>query len=109
MDQTIPTQSTPQLPRYRRVEQRAMPVAIQARDLLLLKTIYDFPYCTALQLSRLLPAGPINPQLRAYHDQRHLKRAREEVIGGQASRIRLEILRRLQQLVHAEGGTYVQR
>ena len=86
-----------------------MPVAIQARDLLLLKTIYDFPYCTALQLSRLLPAGPINPQLRAYHDQRHLKRAREDVRGGQAPRIRREILRRLQQLFHAEGGTYVQR
>ena len=86
-----------------------MPVAIQPRDLLLLKTIYDFPYCTAMQLSRLLPVGPINPQLRAYHDQRHLKRAREEVIGGHAPRIRREILRRLQQLFHAEGGTYVQR
>ena len=61
---------TSQLPRYRRTEGRAVSVAIQPRDLLLLKAVYDFPYCTAAQLSRLLPEGVINPQLRAYHDQR---------------------------------------
>src|SRR5438876_12418867 len=102
MDPVTPQQATPHLPRYRRVEQRAMPVAIQPRDLLLLKTIYDFPYCPALQLSRVLPAGPLNPQLRAYPDQRHLKRAPEEVRGGQAPSISRAIRRRLQQLFHAE-------
>jgi len=81
-----------------------VPVSIQPRDLLLLKTIYEFPYCTAAELSRLMPAGSINPQLRAYHDQRRIE-AMYERVGG----VRREIRRRLQMLFHAAGGPYVQR
>jgi hypothetical protein len=109
MDQEIPTQSPPQLPRYRRVEQRVIPVAIQPRDLLLLKMVYEFPYSTAVQLSRLLPAGSINPQLRAYHDQRRQVRSGEDMVQGKPVKVRREIRRRLQQLFHASGGPYVQR
>jgi hypothetical protein len=104
MDYDKSTQLTPQLPRYRRVELSSVPVSIQPRDLLLLKTVYEFPYSTAAQLSRLLPAGTINPQLRAYHDQRRTE-AMFERVGG----VRREIRRRLQQLFHAVGGPYVQR
>ena len=104
MDQNSPPQPSPQLPRYRRVELRTVPVSIQPRDLILLKTVYEFPYCTAAQLSRLMPAGSLNPQLRAYHDQRRME-AMFERVGG----VRREIRRRLQQLFHAAGGSYVQR
>jgi hypothetical protein len=81
MDHDASPQPSPQLPRYRREELRSMPVSIQPRDLLLLKTIYEFPYCTAAQLSRLMPAGSLNPQLRAYHDQRRME-AMFERVGG---------------------------
>ena len=107
MEEVKSAKHTPQLTRYRRTEERAVAVAIQPRDLLLLKAVYDFPYGTAAQLSRLLPVGVINPKLRAYHDQRlplwgtEQERARTPV--------RREILRRLQQLFHAVGGPYVQR
>src|SRR5262249_39230552 len=73
-------------------------------DVVLLKTIYDFPYCTAAQLSRLLPVGTINAQLRAYHDERHGARA----VGGQRPPVRREILRRPHQLFRAQGGAYMQ-
>ena len=56
----------------------------------------------AAQLSRLLPIGTLNPQLRAYHDQRCVE-------PGLHARVRREVLRRLQQLLHAKGGPYVQR
>jgi hypothetical protein len=104
MDHDASPQPSPQLPRYRRVELRSVPVSIQPRDLLLLKTIYEFPYCTAAQLSRLMPVGSLNPHLRAYHDQRQMD-AMFERVGG----VRREIRRRLQQLFHAAGGPYVQR
>jgi hypothetical protein len=104
MENDASPQPAPQLPRYRRVELRAVPVSIQPRDVLLLKTIYEFPYSTAAQLSRLMPAGSLNPQLRAYHDQRRMA-AMFERVGG----VRREIRRRLQQLFHAGGGAYVQR
>jgi hypothetical protein len=109
MDQTTLPQTTPHLPRYRRAVQRSVPIAIQARDLLLLKTIYDFPYCTASQLSRLIPAGTINPQLRAYHEQRHQESTTVPSVGGTPAKVRRAMLRRLQQLFHAQGGAYVQR
>jgi hypothetical protein len=85
--------------------ERALPLVIQARDLLLLKTIYEFPYSTAAQLSRLIPVGTINPQLRTYHDERRLTHTQV----GKNPRVRREIQRRLQQLFHAQGGAYVQR
>lgn len=47
----------------------------------------------------------IHPQLRAYHDERREAQA----VGGQHPQVRREILRRLQQLFHAQGGAYVQR
>jgi hypothetical protein len=109
MDQDNPTTRRPQLPRYRRVAERAIPVAIQPRDLVLLKLIYDFPYCTAEQLSRLLPAGSINPQLRAYHDGRKQALAQVSMVSGQPAKVRREVRRRLMQLFHAAGGPYVQR
>ena len=109
MDHDIPTSRKPQLPRYRRVAERAIPIAIQPRDLLLLKLVYDFPYSTAAQLSQLLPAGSINAQLRAYHDERRLERVEERMGNGQATKVRREVRRRLKQLFHAEGGPYVQR
>ena len=49
--------------------------------------------------------GIINPQLRAYHDQRR----KAYVLEGRGPRVRREILRRVQQLFHAKGGAYVQR
>src|SRR6187200_505261 len=104
MDNDQSPQPSPQLPRYRRVELRAVPIAVQPRDLLMLKSIYEFPYCTAAQLSRLMPKGTINPQLRAYHDQRRLE-AMIERVGG----VRREIWHRLKMLFHAAGGPYVQR
>jgi hypothetical protein len=109
MDQQLSGQPTPQLPRYRRLALRALPVSIQPRDLLLLKTIYEFPYSTAAQLSRLLPTGSINPQLRAYHDQRRLVCTGEDLHFERVGGVRREIRRRLQQLFHAVGGSYVQR
>ena len=109
MDQQPSGQPTPQLPRYRRVDTRTIPVSIQPRDLLLLKTIYAFPYSTAVQLSRLLPTGSINPQLRAYHDQRRLVRTGEDLNFERIGGVRREIRRRLQMLFHAAGGPYVQR
>jgi len=75
MDDAALPQSVPHLPRYHRAEDRAVPVSIQPRDLVLLKAIYDFPYCTAVELSRLIPAGLMNPQLSAYHNHRRLERA----------------------------------
>lgn len=105
MDQTPSRQPTPHLPRYRHTVGRAVPLAIQARDLLLLKTIYEFPYSTAAQLSRLMPVGTINAQLRAYHDERRTAGVSED----RRPKVRREILRRLQQLFHAHGGAYVQR
>jgi hypothetical protein len=104
MDHDLSPQPSPQLPRYRRVELRAVPIAVQPRDLLMLKSIYEFPYCTAAQLSRLMPKGTINPQLRAYHDQRRME-AMIERVGG----VRREIWHRLKMLFHAAGGPYVQR
>jgi hypothetical protein len=98
MDNTQP-EHTPHLPRYRREEQRAIPVSIQPRDLLLLKAIYDYPYCTAAQISRLMPIGPINPQLRAYHDQRLLTGVKEHDKTQRPFQVRF----------HAAGGPYVQR
>ena len=86
-----------------------MAIAIRPRDLLLLKAIYDFPYCDAGQLSRLMPVGSINPQLRAYHDQRLFAWAQKHDVVTPAGQVRREILRRLQQLFHAAGGPYVQR
>jgi hypothetical protein len=109
MDQDIAHQSQPQLPRFRRDAARAVPIAIQPRDLLLLKTIYDFPYCTAAQLSRLLPAGLINSQLRAYHDQRREQQVGLSIMERRSAGVRREVRRRLQQLFHAVGGPYVQR
>jgi hypothetical protein len=105
MDQTPSRQLTPHLPRYRQTADRAIPLAIQARDFLLLKTIYEFPYSTAAQISRLMLVGTINPQLRTYHDERRLAHPQE----AKRPRIRRETLRRLQQLFHAKGGAYVQR
>jgi len=75
----------------------------------LLKTIYEFPYCTAAQLSRLLPAGVVNPQLRAYHEQRHQERMTVTPVGESPAKVRRAMLRRLMQLFHAQGGPYVQR
>jgi hypothetical protein len=109
MDQPLSAQPTPQLPRYRRLALRSLPVSIQPRDRLLLKTIYSFPYSTAAQLSRLLPTGSINPQLRAYHEQRRLVRTGEDLNFERIGGVRREIRRRLQQLFHAAGGPYVQR
>jgi len=71
----------------------------------MLKTIYDFPYCSAAQLSHLLPVGTINPQLRAYQDQRR----EAQDVAGQSPKVWREILRRMQQSFHAQGGAYVQR
>jgi hypothetical protein len=109
MDTEIPSTHRPPFPRYRHVEQQAMAIAIRPRDLLLLKAIYDFPYCDAGQLSRLMPVGSINPQLRAYHDQRLFAWAQKHDVVTPAGQVRREILRRLQQLFHAAGGPYVQR
>jgi hypothetical protein len=109
MDHEHFTTRKPQLPRYRRVPERAIPIAIQPRDLVLLKLIYDFPYSTAVQLSRLLPAGSINPQLRAYHDGRQQELAQVSMASGQPAKVRREVRRRLMQLFHAAGGPYVQR
>jgi hypothetical protein len=88
---------------------RTLPVAIQPRDLVLLKTVYELPYCDARQLSRLLPIGAVNPQLRAYLDQRQEERAREGWTTGQPAEARRSIVRRLQQLLHASGGPYLQQ
>lgn len=109
MDQDNSTTRRPQLPRYRRVAERTIQVAIQPRDLVLLKLIYDYPYCTAEQLSRLLPAGSINAQLRAYHDERKQELSQVSMANGQPAKVRREVRRRLQQLFHAAGGPYVQR
>ena len=95
------------MPRYRRVAERTIQVAIQPRDLVLLKLISDFPYSTSTQLSRLLPAGSINPQLRAYHDGRRVERCEERRENGQPAKARREVRRRLMQLFHAAGGPYV--
>ena len=103
------TTRRPQLPRYRRVAERAIPIAIQPRDLVLLKLIYDFPYCTAAEISRLLPAGAINAQLRAYHDGRKQERAQGSMANGQPVKVRREVRNRLMMLFHAAGGPYVQR
>jgi Replication-relaxation len=91
-----------------RASQRSIPVEIQARDLVLLKLIYELPYVDAAQLSRLLPVSTLNPQLRGYHDQRRQERA-VVASGGDHARVRREVLRRLQQLLHAKGGPYIQR
>ncbi len=104
MDQATPPQPTPHLPRYRRAVARTVPVVIRTRDLLLLKTIYEFPYCTAAQLSRLLPAGVVNPQLRAYHEQRHQERMTVTPVGESPAKVRRAMLRRLMQLFHAQGA-----
>jgi len=85
-----------------------IPVAIQPRDLVLLKTVYQLPYCDAVQLSRLLPIGAINPQLRAYLDQRLEERVRAGFTGEPAE-ARRSIVRRLQQLHSADGGPYIQQ
>src|SRR2546421_154507 len=102
MDEILNASSPHALPEIRRAPQRLIPVEIQARDLVLLKLIYDLPYADAAQLSRLLPVGAINPQLRAYHDQRGPE-------PGRHARVRREVLRRLQQLLRATGGPYIQR
>jgi hypothetical protein len=109
MDQATSPQPTPHFPRYRRAMGWSVPVAMQARDLLLLKTIYDFPYSTATQLSRLIPAGTINPQLRAYQEQRYVAHATVTPVGETPAKARRAMLRRLQQLFHAQSGAYVQR
>src|SRR5207253_533442 len=88
---------------------RTIPVAIQPRDLVLLKTIYELPYTDAAQLSRLMPIGAVNPQLRAYLDQRREQRAREGWTGEAPAQVRRSIVRRLQQLLHATGGAYIQQ
>jgi hypothetical protein len=87
---------------------RTIPVAIQPRDLVLLKTVYELPYCDAAQLSRLLPIGAVNPQLRTYLDERQEARARNGWTREPAE-ARRSIVRRLQQLLHAEGGAYIQQ
>src|SRR5438093_8339656 len=102
MDDTMLISSPDHTPAMVRTPQRSIPVEIQARDLVLLKLIYDLPYIHAAELSRLLPVGMLNPQLRAYHDQRCQEH-------GAHARVRREVLRRLQQLLHAKGGPYVQR
>jgi protein involved in plasmid replication-relaxation len=109
MDHDVFPARKQQLPRYRRVTERAIPIAIQPRDLVLLKLVYEFPYSTAAHLSRLLPAGSINPQLRAYHDGRTQELAQVSTENGQPAKVRRAVLRRLQQLFHAAGGPYVQR
>jgi hypothetical protein len=88
---------------------RTLPVAIQPRDLVLLKTIYELPYCDAAQLSRLLPIGAVNPQLRAYLDARREARVREGWTTGHPAEARRSIVRRLQQLLSAQGGAYIQQ
>jgi hypothetical protein len=105
MDDDTHTTRKPQQPRYRRVAEQAIAISLQPRDLLLLKLVYEFPYSTAAQLSRLMPVGTINTQLRTYHDERRLARLSE----SRRPKVRREILRRLQQLFHAKGGAYVQR
>jgi hypothetical protein len=102
MDETIDASSSHLLPEIRRASQGWIPVEIQARDRVLLKLIYDLPYVDAAQLSRLLPVGTLNAQLRAYHDERRLEH-------GVHPHVRREVLRRLQQLLHATGGPYIQR
>ncbi len=88
---------------------RTIPVAMQPRDFVLLKAIYELPYCDAAQLSQLMPIGAVNPQLRAYLDQRWEERAREEWAGDAPAQARRSIVRRLQQLLHATGGAYIQQ
>src|SRR6266516_1255076 len=86
-----------------------IPVAIQPRDLVLLKSIYELPYIDAAQLSQLMPIGAVNPQLRAYLDQRREQRAREAWTEEAPAQARRSIVRRLQQLLHAAGGAYIQQ
>src|SRR6266705_3399010 len=83
---------------------RTIPVAIQPRDMALLKSIYELPYSDAAQLSQLMPIGEVNPQLRAYLDQSREKRAKEGWTGETPAQARRSIVRRLQQLLHATGG-----
>jgi hypothetical protein len=109
MDDALLPQPQPQLPRYRRVELRTIPVSIQPRDLVLLKSIYDYPYCTAVELSRLIPAGVMNPQLSAYHERRRGEYAGMTSENGPHAKVRRAMLRRLMQLFHAAGGPFVQR
>jgi hypothetical protein len=87
---------------------QTVPVAIQSRDLVLLKTIYQLPFCDAVQLSRLMPIGSINPQLRAYLDQRMEERARHGW-AREPTEARRSIVRRLHQLMYATGGPYIQQ
>src|SRR5438445_4662377 len=108
MDDILPIPSSNDLSGILRASQRSIPVEIQARDLLLLKLIYDLPYTDAAQLSRLLPVGHINPQLRDYHDQQRQERTLQENESAHP-RVRREVLRRLQQLLCAKGGAYIQR
>src|SRR5947208_2944747 len=108
MDDILPIPSLDKPQGIQRASQRSIPVEIQARDLLLLKLIYDLPYIDAAQISQLLPVGIINPQLRGYHDQRFQERV-AQASGSAHPRVRREVLRRLQPLLHAKGGAYVQR
>src|SRR5438132_3677346 len=103
MNDILPIPSSNDLSGIARALQRSISMEIQARDLVLLKMIYDLPYADAAQLSRLLPVGHINPQLRGYHDQRRQERATQESGGGSA-RVRRAVLRRLQQLLCATCG-----
>jgi hypothetical protein len=109
MDQQRTTSSLHEYAGKLPAPRQAIPVAIQPRDLILLKTIYELPYCDAAQLSRLIPIGAVNPQLRAYLDQRLEERARDGWTGGEGPQVRRSIVRRLQQLLHAEGGPYIQQ
>jgi hypothetical protein len=109
MDQAMPRQPTHQHPRYRRDTERTLPVVVQPRDLVLLKAIYDFPYSTAQQLSRLIPAGDTNPQLTAYLARQGQERVIQETKERLPAKVRRAMLRRLMQLFHAAGGPYVQR
>jgi hypothetical protein len=108
MDDPIFIPSPDHTPAMPRASQRSIRVEIQARDLVLLKLTYEMPYIDGAQLSQLLPVGTLNPQLRGYHDHRHRERGAAASAGVHA-RVRREVLRRLQQLLHAEGGPYVQR
>ena len=90
-------------------QSRTIPVAIQPRDMALLKSIYELPYCDAAQLSQLMPIGAVNPQLRAYLDQSREKRVKAGWTGEAPAQARRSIVRRLQQLLHAAGGAYLQQ
>src|SRR2546430_15707863 len=108
MDDILSIPSSNDLSGFARALQRSIPMELQARDLLLLKLICELPYMDAAQLSRLLPVGTINPQLRSYHDQRFQERTLQEN-ESEHPRVRREVVRRLQQLLRAKGGAYVQR